>query len=123
MSYHYPPLHVECASDTSVLALLGSPPRLYPFGEAREAPVYPYVVWQTVYGQPENYLGQLPDADSFGTQIDVYAKTWSSARNVAAAVQAAIEPVAYVTAYHGEMKDIEAKSFRISFTVEWIVNR
>ena len=121
----HPPLHTVCAADTSVQALLGGAGllRLYPFGEARQQDVYPYAVWQIVGGQPENYLSGAPDTDSFTTQIDVYAKTWSSARAVADALQAAIEGSAYVTAYNGEMRDPETKSFRVSFTVDWVTPR
>jgi hypothetical protein len=121
----YPPLHAVCAADTSVQDLLsdGTYLRLYPFGEARQADVYPYAVWQIVGGRPENYLGQTPDVDSFSTQVDVYAQTWTSARNVANALQAAIEEVAHVTGYNGEMRDPETKSFRVSFNVDWITAR
>ena len=120
----HPPLHSVCAADTSVQALLGGDVlRLYPFGEARQNEVYPYAVWQLIGGQPENYLGQRPDMDTFSTQVDVYAKTWRSARDVADALQAAVEGEAYVTAYHGEMRDPDTKSFRVSFSVEWITPR
>jgi hypothetical protein len=121
----YPPLHAICAADTTVQDLLssGSLLRLYPFGEARQSDTYPYAVWQIVGGQPENYLGDAPNVDNFSTQIDVYAKTWSSARAVANALQAAIEADAYVVAYHGEMRDPETKSFRVSFTADWITSR
>lgn len=121
----YPPLHAVCAADSTVQSLLsdGSLLRLYPFGQARQNDVYPYVVWQTVYGQPENYLGTPPDADSFVTTVDVYAQTWSSAREVAKALQAAMEGDAYVTAYNGESLDPETQAYVVSFTVEWITNR
>jgi hypothetical protein len=121
----YPPLHAVCAADTSVQDLLsdGTYLRLYPFGEARQADVYPYAVWQIVGGRPENYLGQTPDVDSFSTQVDVYGKTWASVREVAAALQAAIEEVAHVTGYNGEMRDPDTKSFRVSFTVDWVTSR
>jgi hypothetical protein len=121
----YPPLHAVCAADTSVQSLLsdGTYLRLYPFGEARQADVYPYAVWQIVGGRPENYLGQTPDVDHFSTQVDVYGRTWASAREVAAALQAAIEEVAHVTGYNGEMRDPDTKSFRVSFTVGLVTNR
>ena len=120
----HPPLHAVCAADSSVQELLGGAVlRIYPFGEARQSDVYPYVVWQIVGGAPENYLGDLPDVDMFSTQIDVYARTWKSARDVAEAVQAAIEAEAHVVAYHGEMRDPETKSYRISFSVDWITER
>jgi hypothetical protein len=53
----------------------------------------------------------------------VYAQTWASAREVANAVQAAIEEVAHVTGYNGEMRDPQTKSFRVSFTADWITSR
>lgn len=119
-----PPLYAVCSADASVQSLLGTDPmRLFPFGQARQKETYPYAVWQIVGGQPENYLGQVPDVDSISTQIDVYAKTWSSARLVALALRTAVEPVAHVTAYHGEMRDPETESYRISFTVDWITAR
>jgi len=121
----HPPLHSVCAADTSVQSLLsdGTVLRLYPFGEARQQEVYPYAVWQIVGGQPENYLGDRPDVDSFTTQVDVYGRTWASARAVANALQAAIEEVAYVTGYNGEMRDPDTKSFRVSFSAEWMTDR
>lgn len=120
----YPPLHATCAADSSVQSLLGSDLlRLYPFGEARQNEVYPYAVWQIVGGQPENYLGDRPDVDSFSTQVDVYAKTWRSARDVKDALVAAMEGAAHVTAWNGETRDPETGSYRISFTVDWITNR
>lgn len=122
-----PPLHLVCASDTTVQDLLssGNILRLFPFGEARQKEVYPYAVWQTIYGSPENYLGDPPNIDSIGTQIDVYGKTWRSAREVADAIKNAIEASdeAYVVAFNGESKDPQTLSFRISFTAEWLVNR
>ena len=83
----------------------------------------PYAVWQVIYGAPENYLGNLPDADHFGTQVDVYAKTVSSAREVAAALFAALEPVAHVVAYNGEFREEITRDYRYSFTVDLIKNR
>ena len=122
----HPPLYVVCAADTSVQNLLtGSDGllRLYPFGEARQQEAYPYAVWHVIGGQPENYLADRPDVDSSSTQIDVYARTWSSARDVYRAVRDAIEGEAYITGFAGEMRDPETKAYRVSFTVEWITNR
>lgn len=120
----FPPLFQACAADTSVQSLLGTDPtRLWPFGEADPSPVYPYAVWQLISGVPENYLGELPDVDSFGVQIDCYAKTAEEAREVARALRAAIEPFAYVSAYLGEIRDTITRNYRYSFSVDWIVPR
>jgi hypothetical protein len=120
----FPPLFQTCASDSTVQSMLGTnPTRLWPFGEADPTPVYPYAVWQVIAGAPENYLGEPPDVDSFGVQIDIYSKTAEEARAVALALRSAIEPVAYVTAFLGEIRDTITRSYRYSFSVDWIVPR
>lgn len=119
------PIFVVCYADTSVQSLLadGAQLRLYPFGEAPQDDAKPYAVWQVVYGSPENYLGNLPDIDSYGIQVDVYAKTASEARNVAMALRNAIEPVAHVVGWDGESRDPATRAYRHSFTVDWFVDR
>lgn len=120
----FPPLFQVCAADSDVQSLLGqNPTRLWPFGEGDHTPTYPYAVWQIIAGTPQNYLGQTPDADFFGVQIDVYAHSAEEARAVARALRSAIEPVAYVTAYIGEFRDTITRVFRYSFSVDWIVQR
>lgn len=120
----YPPVFQTCAADSDVQSVLGTAPtRLWPFGEADPVPIYPYAVWQIITGLPENYLGQAPDVDMFGIQIDVYAHSAEDARTVAHALRAAIEPAAYVTAYLGEFRDTITRSFRYSFSVDWFVTR
>src|SRR5690554_6339966 len=104
----YPSVFELVSSDPNVTALLGSgPTRFYLFGEADQGTVLPYAVWQRVAGTPENYLGTLPDADSYTLQIDVYAHTATEARNVARALRDALEPHAYVTSWRGETREPE----------------
>ena len=120
----YPPIFEVCAASAAVTALIGTPvTRLYPFGEAPQGVALPYTVWQTISGLPENYLGQAPDVDSWSLQIDVYADTATSARNVAKALRDAIEPVAYVTRWGGESRDPATNHYQVSFDVDWIVQR
>jgi len=121
----FPPLFSICSGDSDVQALLGTNPvRLYPFGDApQKNKTLPYVVWQTVSGSPENYLGDIPDADSYTTQIDIYGKTGDSVRDVARVLRNAIEPFAYIVAWRAEGRDIETMNYRFSFDVDWIINR
>lgn len=120
----YPPIFAICAAAPAVTALLGTAPtRLYPFGDAPQGVAYPYAVWQTVGGSPENYLGDRPDIDSFTLQVDVYADTGSSSRAVAVALRDAIEPHAYITHWGGESKDPDTGRYRFSFDVDWHVSR
>jgi len=53
----FAPINAVCALDAGVIAVLGSAPqRLYPFGDAPQDGQKPYAVWQTIGGDPENYL-------------------------------------------------------------------
>lgn len=120
-----PPIFEICSADTSVLALIGDGPtvRLYPYGEALQKDVLPYAVWALGGGEPGNYLGQVPDVDSLTVHLDVFGKTAESAREVRDALIAAIEPEAHVVSWDGEGRDGDTRSYRISFTVDWIVSR
>jgi len=120
----FAPIFQTVAANAEVTALLGTNPvRFWPFGEAPENSVLPYSAWQQVNGQPENYLGDLPDLDSYTLQIDVYASTGSSARAAAKALRDAIEPHAHIVAWRGESRETETKLYRLSFDVEWMTPR
>lgn len=119
-----PPIFAIIKASGTVTALIGSNPvRFYMAGEATQDTPVPYCVWQNIFGTPENFLGQLPDVDSWTTQIDVYADTATTVRAVAQAVRNALEPVAYVTSWNGESKDPATKRYRYSFDVAWITPR
>lgn len=119
-----PPVFRVAADSPAVLALLGeNPTRFYPFGEAPQDDPRPYAVWQLVSGLPENYIGNVPDIDSYRIQIDVYAESAESVRIIAAALRDAIEPAAHVVRWGGESRDDETKMYRYSFDVEWFVPR
>ena len=119
-----PPIFQVCAAVPAVTALLGTDPtRLFPFGQAPQGVALPYAVHQVITGFPENYLGQVPDIDSFTVQIDVYAKSVSEARQVAEALRDAIEPHAYITGWNGESTDPETGHKRYGFDVDWHVQR
>lgn len=124
----FPPIF-ETVNVAPVQALLktGSGPlRFFMFGMADQNTPTPYAVWQMVYGTPENYINQVPDVDSFGLQVDVYASQAQGAdvaRQVAEALRDAIEPRAHITAWRGESRDPDTKDFVFTFEVDWIVNR
>lgn len=120
----YPPVFETLKNNTAVAALLGgSPFRVFVPGEAPQETKNTYLVWQMIGGQPENYVGDLPDLDSYTVQMDVYAATLSDARAVAKAVRDAIEPVAYVAGWLGESREVDTRLYRVSFQVDWITDR
>lgn len=132
MTINYAPIFALANANPTVVGLLKTgtgPLRFYLFGEADQNTAKPYAVWQTVGGSPENYINQLPDADDWSTQVDVYAEKVNNvggatkAREIAFALMAAFEPSAYVTSYNGEFKEFDTKLYRFSFTVDWITHR
>lgn len=118
------PFYTVCKADPTVQALLGgTSPRIYPFGQAPQDVVKPYVVYQWVGGSPYNLLNCRPDADQASLQVDVYGLTTQSTTAVAKAIRYAIELDSYITSYRGDMREEDTKLYRTSFDVDWIVNR
>lgn len=125
----YPPIFaaVNVAPVQALLKTGGGELRFYLFGRAPQGVALPYAVWRTAYGSPENYLGDTPDIDSFGIQIDVYAAPTSAGsdqvRAIAQALRDAIEPVAYITSWRGESRDPETGNYVFSFDSDWLTPR
>jgi hypothetical protein len=119
----FPPLFATLNASTAVKAALGTPLRVYAFGESEQEGTKPYAVWQTVGGEPANCLAGTPDTDRFAVQIDVYGKGMDAVRAAALAIRDAIEPVAYITAYNGEFREPDTRLYRYSFTVEFLTQR
>lgn len=124
----FAPIFETLKVNSGVTALLGANPcRVFPQGEAPQkgAPGYaePYAVYQQIIGNPENYIGTLPDADNSTTQIDVYAKKAAQARQVAIAIRNAVQPVAYMTSIQELGTDAATGLRRVSMDVDWITNR
>ncbi|AVF54204.1 hypothetical protein AL527_02900 [Pseudomonas fulva] len=119
------PIFEACSRDPAVTGLLGTGAdmRLYSFGEAPDKVARPYVVWQVINGNPENYLAGRPDVDGFTLQVDIYGTTGASVRSVRDAIRDAIELQANITRWGGESRDPTTKNYRTSFDVDWIVRR
>ena len=122
----FPPVYDTLKANAGVKAIFGNSPRIYPHGMApgpgETGYGVPYAVQQIITGQPEWFLGHLPDVDSFTTQIDVYAAKVEDAANGAKAIRDALEPVAYIT-WRGQFKDPDTDLFRYSMDVDWLTPR
>ena len=120
----FPDIFRIASANAGVKSQLGSSPvRLYPAGRAPQGVVYPYAVWQTISGAPQNYLAQVPTVDLFSVQVDVYATTVTDARNAAKALRDAIEPCAHIVGWRGEMTDPDTGSIRVSFSADFWTDR
>lgn len=116
-------LYALVKASEQVKDLLGDPPRFYVFGEADQNTKRPYAVQQMAYGAPENKLAGVPDEDTHGIQIDVYALTAAEARAIGVALRDAIEPAAYIVSWQGESREPDTKLYRFSFVVELMTAR
>jgi hypothetical protein len=130
----FPPIFAIASADSSVQAIIGGggpddPVRLWPFAEAPRdeqgnvAHGVPYAVWQLITGTPANYLGNTPDVDTYGVQIDCYSESVSVSRELAQALRDCLEPHGYVTSWNGEWRDQPTGLFRITFSMEFITTR
>lgn len=120
-----PPFFAVASASARVRELLGTPPRIYPWGQRddEEPLTYPYATFQVVGGTPENFLSGRPDADRTTVQVDIWAKKAAAARSAAVAIRDAIELDCYITAWRGESKDPQTDNYRISFDTDWINRR
>jgi hypothetical protein len=121
----FPPVFEIASVAVPVQTALGTAPcRLYPFGEAPQGVAVPYAVWQVMPGSaPENYLGQVPDADSWMVQVDVYGVSAATVRAAALALRNAFEPRAHIVRWNGETKNPTTNRYRLSFDVNFITLR
>lgn len=120
-----PPIFLVCSTDPGVIALIGPDVdcRIYSFGEAPEGVAKPYVVWNLIDGNPENYLAGRPDADGFTLQVDVYATSAVAATQVTVALRDALELNANITRWGASGRDPTTKDYHRSFDIDWITLR
>lgn len=119
------PFYAIVAADPAVQQLLGTPPRLYTWGEnTDEQRQYPYVTFQLLPGgSPEAVLAGRSKVDECTLQIDIWAKTAADARAVLDAVRYAVEPRCRITSWRGESRDPGANIHRTGFDCRWTVLR
>ena len=117
------PIFSVCKASQAVIDVLGGPlPRLYPFGEAPAGVEKPYAVYQMVSGAPLNTL-TVPESDQIGIQIDVFGRTQAEATKAFIALRNAVQTKGYVTGYNANEREDETNLWRLSFDVDWIVDR
>lgn len=118
-----PPIFKVCRESPGVIAALGGPiPRLYPFGEAPQGVARPYATYQMVSGNPFNTL-TTPNSDQISLQVDVFGQTQADATAAFTALRDAVQQHAYVSGYNINGRESDTGLWRLSFDVDWIVDR
>lgn len=124
---------INVAAVQAVFANADGTLRVYPFGEApRDPPPRGvYAVYQIPTGFPGQYLGQVPDYDSWTVTVDVYAAAQNgredeAIRSVAEGVRVlrdAVEPVATITTFRQFPREPDTRLFRSGFDVDFVASR
>lgn len=95
-----PPIFPLILADTACKAILGeNPTRFYPWGRVPQNSKKPYAVYTVYNAIPENYLGDLPDIDNKGTQVNIYADRPDDIDTAYTAIRNALEPHAHMTSF------------------------
>lgn len=114
-----PKVYTALMNAPAVTALIGN--RAYRHGSAPQGVAYPYVTWSIPAGDATIAFDRT-DADQFRVQVDCWSNTdagTNGVENVAAAVRAALEPMAHLVAYTNDERDPETQAFRLGFAFDW----
>lgn len=121
---NYPAIFSKVAANAACTALLGkNPTRFWAYGMAPEDETRPYVVHQLVSGQPINHLSCRPSADEQTLQVQCYAKTDKTCRQVLQAVADVVEQMGYITGWINDGIDKDTRLFSRGFFADFITPR
>jgi len=111
-------------ASTAVRLQLGSNPlRFYPWDRAPQNVKKPYAVYTVYNAVPENYLGNLPDIDNKGTQINIYAETAEKLNLCFLAVRDALEPYGHMLNYSTPALDADTDLYSCRMEFDFWENR
>lgn len=115
------PLYDLCAVDTELAALLSDGVGLK-VGEfdAINTNSAPYVCWQIISADPEQYLSGVSDMDALYVQIDIYAKDKGTTRKIAKLVRKVIEENCSIEDFTGCELEPEVNLYRIRIESRWL---
>jgi hypothetical protein len=115
------PLEEICSKSQALKALLSDDIgiRVSEF-DASKTINAPYVVWQIINANPEQYLSGVSDMDDSLVQIDVYSTSKSNARQIAKLLKNAIsEDYCYVEAFSGTEREPNTDLYRVRLDTRW----
>lgn len=91
-----------------------------------EAPLntpLPYIVWQTISGQADNYLDEPANFDETQFQLMVYDSNLKRAYDVKDLARQALERLCWINNPVLSVRDTTAKLYGRGFDANWILER
>lgn len=110
-------------NSNAVKAVLGVPLRVYPWGRAPQNVRKPYATYDVYNAVPENYLGNRPDIDNKGTQLQIFSDDTGKLDACFIAVRDAIEPVAHITSFQTIARDDDTDLYSIILDIDFWESR
>lgn len=83
----------------------------------------PYVTWQVITGETENYLDEKPDMDSPRVRLNCWAGDSGTANEVAVAVRDALEEYGHQVAWIGDDQDEQTGRYVVRFDFQFWLSR
>ncbi len=119
------PVVLTLKSNPAVTALLGNNPIKVFEDIAPTGTIYPYAVWSTVSGEPQNNLDCPANTDHVSFQIVVYDTHPGKASEARKAIRKALEPHCYITGIHPNHFEriADTNIFGRGFDANWFLDR
>lgn len=116
----FPPVF-QTLQTSEIIGIVGD--RIGAHGEVAQTEARPYVTYQTVTGQAHDNLSDAPGSDFTTVQIDCYAKTQTTAKDLARAVRAALDAGLIVNRVILTAREPETRLFRVGLEADFITRR
>ena len=119
-----PPIFKLVSASSDCKAILGSKPvRFFEFDSAPQNTTKPYATWQLTQGTPENYMDCPPDVDQVTVQVDCWAETPQTTRDMADAIRSAIEMDAHLISVNIEGREPDTRLYRVTLIIDFWLTR
>lgn len=79
----------------------------------------PFIAWQILHGDAEQYLNDISDMDDVTVQIDIYAKKRADARMIAQHLRKVIFDYCYIERFSGTEQDPDTHLWRVRLDTRW----
>lgn len=116
------PIYRTLSASGEIKAVLDPAKQIFEDEAPLNTPV-PYIVWQTISGQADNYLDEPANFDDTQFQIMVYDSNLKRAYDVKETVRKALERLCWINNPALSIRDPETKLYGRGFDANWILER
>lgn len=115
-----PPVYAALMADATVASMTGGRIR-QDVGNPDEGA--PYIVWGLLSAAPEMTTQRRAPADRCSISVDVFARDEAERETLTRAAREALEPHGHILTIQSLGKDAETRLWRMTFDMDWFINR